>query len=99
MVSCDSHVIVMWCSCDVFLYTGIIPWGPQVQEILDLGKRAVQQTIDSVGTLVSVLLRGTEKLLNTLQHSSVVLAFSCILVRHVSFQVMLVVARLLWLHT
>ena len=56
----------------MFLYTGIIPWGPQVQEILDLGKRAVQQTIDSVGTLVSVLLRGTEKTSSALQHSSVV---------------------------
>ena len=45
----------------MFLSAGIIPWGPQVQEILDLGKRAVQQTVDSMGTLVSVLLRGTEK--------------------------------------
>ena len=63
--SCDAHMICV-------LYTGIIPWGPQVQEILDLGKRAVQQTIDSVGTLVSVLLRGTEKTLSALQHSSVV---------------------------
>lgn len=89
-------------SCDVFLCTGIIPWGPQVQEILDLGKRAVQQTIDSVGTLVSVLLRGTEKLFSTLQHNSVVfskLKPKLISVRHVLLQVMLVVARLLWLHT
>ena len=47
-------------SCGVFS-AGIIPWGPQVQEILDLGKRAVQQTVDSVGTQVSILLRGMER--------------------------------------
>ena len=47
-------------SCGVFS-AGIILWGPQVQEVLDLGKRAVRQTVDSMGTLVSVLLRGMER--------------------------------------
>jgi len=52
--SCDSHVLS--------LSTGIIPWGHQVQEVLDLGKAVVQQTMESVRTpLVSVLLRGTLK--------------------------------------
>lgn len=52
-----GHVIVV-----LSLSTGIIPWGHQVQEVLDLGKAVVQQTMESVRTpLVSVLLRGTLK--------------------------------------
>ena len=40
-------------------HTGIIPWGPEVQELLDVGKTVVDQTKESVRTpLVSILLRG-----------------------------------------
>ena len=46
-------------SCGVFS-AGIIFWGPQVQEVLDLGKKAVRQTVDSV-SCVSILLRGMER--------------------------------------
>ena len=77
----------------MFLSAGIIPWGPQVQEILDLGKRAVQQTVDSMGTLVSVLLRGTEKA------SECFVLASYKTKMYVSIQVTLVVARLPWPHT
>ena len=41
------------------LLAGIIPWGPQVQEILDYGKDAVRVVAASQRTpLVSFLLRG-----------------------------------------
>ena len=79
----------------MFLSAGIIPWGPQVQEILDLGKRAVQQTVDSMGTLVSVLLRGTEKASECSIDSIVIASYKM----YVSIQVTLVVARLPWQHT
>ena len=83
----------------MFLSAGIIPWGPQVQEILDLGKRAVQQTVDSMGTLVSVLLRGTEKASECFAALTVLATCSYKTKMYVSIQVTLVVARLPWLHT
>ncbi len=39
--------------------TGIVPWGPQVDEILDVGEAAKRQVSESQRTpLVSLLLRG-----------------------------------------
>ena len=43
----------------VYIHSGIIPWGPRVEEILELGKAAVSQVFESQRTpLVSILLRG-----------------------------------------
>ncbi|KAL5479600.1 hypothetical protein EMCRGX_G023144 [Ephydatia muelleri] len=43
-----------------YVYNGIIPWGLQVQEIVDRGAMAVSQTIKSSRTpLVTMLLRGS----------------------------------------
>lgn len=45
--------------CVYCVHTGIIPWGPRVQEIGDIGRSAIQQIRTSVRTpLVSLLLRG-----------------------------------------
>lgn len=44
---------------DSYVLNGILPWGPRVDEILDIGKAAVRQVSESQRTpLVSVLLRG-----------------------------------------
>lgn len=44
---------------DRYVFNGIIPWGPQIQEIADIGRTAIQQIRTSVRTpLVSLLLRG-----------------------------------------
>lgn len=41
------------------LHAGVIHWGPQVQEIVDTGKEAVQDVADNPSTpLMSLLLQG-----------------------------------------
>ena len=52
-------IVISVCVCVCVVYIGVIPWGPQVQDILDRGKAAVRVVGVSQRTpLVSLLLRG-----------------------------------------